>query len=306
MIFDRFRVQVLWRVLLLFGALICSVFFWQQPGYWMTSILSSALVAVLFWRLLNYVERTNRELERFFLAIQYDDFSQSFHLPNLGKSFQGLGKALESVMEHFRETRKSREEFAQFSQTVIQQVPVAVLVIESDGLISLSNQKARHIFGGQSVRRAEELALVNEELLAFIECSRSGASTLIQTRVKQQSTPLMVSVTHFAMEGRLRKIVTLQNIRSELDRQEVQAWQDLIRVLSHEILNSITPITSLSHSAGGMLRSLADGSTQVQTGLLDDIACGVETIARRSDGAARLCGTLSSGGETAGATANES
>lgn len=173
---------------------------------------------------------------------------------------------------------------AQFSQTIIQQVPIAVVVYEANGEVVLANNKARQLLGVSGLRQLNSLSKISHELADFIVNARSGGRKVIQVKVGSETLHLMVSVTRFATGKSVQKIVSLQNIRTELDRQEVQAWQDLARVLSHEIMNSITPITSLSHSACGMLRSVADGEVQPDFELLEDVASAVETIARRSDG----------------------
>lgn len=269
---------------MLFAMTALSVYMWQVSGFIVTAILCTILTGFQFFRLLNYVERTNRELERFFLSIEYDDFSQSFHMPKLGGSFSQLGKAFEDVMERFRATRQSKEETAQFSQVMMQQVPIAVVVFAIGGKVEFLNRKARALFGSAAFMDLGVLTQQVPDLGRYLESAESGSRKLIEATINRVGYQLMVSVTHFSSRAGAKKIVTLQNIRSELDRQEVQAWQDLIRVLSHEIMNSITPITSLSHSAGGMLRSLADGKAEPDPELLEDMASAVETIARRSDG----------------------
>ena len=284
MVSSRFRLQVLLRIIVLFATLVGCVYLWQLDGYLITKLLFTLLPVAQCWWLLHYVDRTNRELERFLLSIAYDDFSQSFTLPKLGGSFSELGKAFETVMERFRRTRQSREEMSQFSRMVMQQVPVAVMVIDQQDKILMVNRKVRQLFGSSALRNIDDLKQVDDNLASYLRSAGSGDRKLITATIGQAKYQLMVSVTHFMVGESVQKIVCLQNIRSELDRQEVQAWQDLIRVLSHEIMNSITPITSLSHSASNMLHELADSGDSADPESLTDLASAVETIARRSDG----------------------
>ena len=288
MVFSHFRRQVLVRLVALVAVCFLCLFVWRLEGQILAKILLTAVPLMICWRLLNYVDRTNRELERFLMAINYDDFSQSFTLPHLGGSYAPLGEAFEQVMSRFRKTRQAREEASQFSTMVIQQVPVAVVVVNREEELLMANNKARQLLGADTVRQPRPLAQLSAELAEFVHRAQSGDRKLVDVNVGRSRQPLMVSVAHFVTADGTQKIVCLQNIRSELDRQEVQAWQDLIRVLSHEILNSITPITSLSHSASDILNQVKlndvkDAEPKYYEAL-GDVAAALDTIARRSDG----------------------
>lgn len=283
MIYKRFRFQLLWRILALFAVTWLCVLLWQSSTYPVTALLCTALLVFMTVSLLNYVDRTNRELARFVSALECSDFSQTFSMSELGGSFRHLGNEFHGVMERFRETRMEREEALQFSQMVMKQIPVALLVVDEGGRIKLSNDNARRLLGISPLLHINDLSSPVKELYEYLSSSEQPDQKLISVLLHGSTHQLMVSTTYFIDRGIKKRVVCLQNIRSELDRQEVQAWQDLIRVLSHEIMNSITPISSLSHSAADAISQL-DEENRSDSDVIQDVESAVKTVARRSDG----------------------
>jgi signal transduction histidine kinase len=158
---------------------------------------------------------------------------------------------------------------------VIRHVPVPFFATKSDCSFSFVNNPARRLLGIAPLRHIDQLAEFDEALPEKIRAIPSGHQQLLQTRIHQVPAELRVSVSEIRMRGEIERLYSLENLSGELTAREASAWRNLIRVLTHEIMNTLTPITSLAQTAVTMLDKPAAGS---------ELRAAIETIARRSDG----------------------
>ena len=155
------------------------------------------------------------------------------------------------MLEAFRKARSEKEEHWQYLNTVVQQVRTGILSFDPDGNVQLINANARRYMGVMTIKNIKEQAGKNPALLQAINDVGPGKSTLFKSN---QDFLLTIQATELRIRGNTMKLLTLQNIQSELQQQEIEAWQNLTRVLRHEIMNSITPISSLTST----LREILD------------------------------------------------
>ena len=249
MLFKRFSLGLIWRILLIIflsaGFVYCLVQLYQlkeNTVYWLSSLLLFGLIVYRGLDLFYYSNSTNRKLIRFFDSIQYDDFSIKFSSDNTyGKSFQGLNQQFNKVLESFRKIRAENEASLHLVNTIIQNVQTGLLLYDQYGRIEISNTAACKLLGFYRLKNIAELKINHLEL----------ADKLLVTADKhflyQSNNGLQVSVNIVSIRlgGQIKNLVSLQNIQPELQQKEVEAWQNLTRVLRHEIMNSLTPILSL-------------------------------------------------------------
>ena len=263
--------------------------------YYATMLTLSLVVVLQISSLLHFINRTNRELVRFLDAVKHGDFSQSFQSRNATPSFTDLGNAFDSLIARFRNERSSKEEQAGYLQALVQQLPIAVFSLHDDGRISLANLACRRLFGINELTQLRQLYGFDEKLGATLAELQPGNELSLKVVREQTTLDLRLSCTILRSKGLQHKLVSILDIRSELEARELQAWQNLIRVMTHEIMNSITPITSLAETTGHYvqeaLETLAQneqamtpmGSQDVR-GLLADASNAVTTIGKRSLG----------------------
>lgn len=280
--YSRFTVSVAVQVALILGVCVAFAFVAVTTTYYATLLLLAAVLAVQVASLVHYVQRTNRELARFMLAIRHSDFSQSFALEPATTSFAELAAAFEEILQRFRAARTAKEEQASYLDTFVQHVPVAVIAIDEAGRIDQFNHAARRLFGVGAPRLLQEFAGFGAEFPRRLLELEPGRAELI--KVTRDGTPLQLNVlaTELKIAGRMHKIVSLLDIHGELEAREVEAWQNLIRVLTHEIMNSATPISSLAATAAELL--IEARAHPGETSAIDDAQDAVETIASRSSG----------------------
>jgi signal transduction histidine kinase len=233
--------------------------------------------------LIHYVERTNRDLTRFLQAIRYEDFSQSFSLgTGLGSTYTDLKEAFNEVLDAFRKTRADKEEHFQYLHTVVQHIGIGLVCFAADGRVELINTAALRLLRKPHIRDIRELESFSKPLVDVLLRFRSGEKTLVKVEDDDELLQLVVYATELRMRGETFTLASVQNIQSELEEQEMEAWQKLIRVLTHEIMNSITPISSLASTVRGLIPEKGSGEYEFEA--LSDVHLALETIQSRSQG----------------------
>ncbi len=241
--FKSFGTGLALRVILLVLTIALSVYFTFHSGNFVLVVFLLVPVVIQTVSLYRYVENTNRKLIRFLESVRYSDFAVGFTADNkLGESFKELNKNFNEVLEAFRQARAEKEENLQYLHTVVQHVSVGLIAFDPNGKVELINNAACRFLGVYRLRHLSELQKLHPDLLTLVQKLQSSGNVLYQASNDQQ---LAVYATVIRLRGKSVKLVSLQNIQSELQQKELEAWQNLTRVLRHEIMNSITPIASL-------------------------------------------------------------
>jgi two-component system, NtrC family, nitrogen regulation sensor histidine kinase NtrY len=280
-----FRSRVLFRTLLLGATLSLIMYMVTKPNMVFASVLMGLIVVGQLAELFRLVSNTNRKLTRFLESIKYSDFISGFAADHkLGNSFKDLNIAFNDVMEAFRKARSEKEESWQYLNTVVQQVRTGILSFDAEGAIQLINTNAKRYIGTTTIKNIAELSSSNPKLYNVIISVAAGKSELYKAGNELQLT---VQCTELRIRGADVKLITLQNIQGELQRQEAEAWQNLTRVLRHEIMNSITPISSLTSTLREILQHdlvKRDSHFELNEETTTDIKDGLMTIENRSKG----------------------
>jgi len=287
--FSSFRIKVLIRVILLALFVSFFLFLLQDKEKIVTTVLIGAMAIVVLGELYYFVERTNRKLTRFLESVRYSDFVSGFAADDqLGKSFKDLNKAFNEVLEAFRTARSEKEEHWQYLNTVVQQIGTGLLSFDEEGNIELINTIARKYIRAPQIHNINELKITDPELHKHFINIKPGTNRLYQVDAKTQ---LAIHATELILRKKDYKLITLQNIQPELQQKEIEAWQNLTRVLRHEIMNSITPIASLTSTLKDILvedLTQNNGSFELGTEAVDDLQDGLNTIEGRSQGLIRF------------------
>jgi two-component system, NtrC family, nitrogen regulation sensor histidine kinase NtrY len=287
MVFNRFAKQLTVRIAALFATLLLLAYLVAETELVAVAAVVAALMFLQAVLVVHFVHRTNRELTRFLGAIRYDDFQQSFSMGELGQSFADLKVAFEEVMVRFREARLDREAQRRYLEALVEHVPVAILALHDDGAVELLNNAARRLLNASATTAVDKLVVYGAAFQRDIAQSKTGERTVTRIELDGVQRHLILSTTQITVTGAVIRLVTLQDIQSELDWNELSAWQDMARVLSHEIMNSLTPIASLARTADEMVDDLAK-RVGVEDELVADIHSAIHTLARRSDGLMRF------------------
>ena len=287
MVFKRFRIQVIIRLLLLALSFFLLFYLLEKPRYNVTAIILLGVIVIQVIYLIRYVEKTNRRLTAFLESIRYADFTSSFTDLGLGSSFNDLNKSFMEVIEEFKKYRAEKEEHSNYLQTVVQHVNIGIIAYNREGKVDLFNNAVKRLLKVRNIRFISDLKQVKDNLPETLLQLKTGESTLIRLFIQDELLQISAYATEFRMRGEEYVLVSLQDISTELDEKEIESWQKLIRVLTHEITNSITPISSLASTVREML--LEEDEDKLLLKALDQadlegVQGAIDTIQKRSQG----------------------
>lgn len=284
--FKSFRLNIVGRILLIVLSVMVLLSIISRSDFIISSSILGMLVILQIYGLVRYVERTNRKLTVFLESIRHSDFVSTFSDKGLGRSFDELNTAFNEVINEFKKARAAKEEHYNYLQTVVQHVSISIIVFRKDGKVDMVNNAFKRIFRLPNLRYIHELEKIDKNLSEMLQHIKAGDSSLIKVFNENELLQLSVHATEFRMRGEDFVLVSLQNIHSELEAKEMDSWQKLIRVLTHEIMNSITPIVSLSSTVKELL--IDEEKTRLKDDIdADDVESAqsaLNTIERRSQG----------------------
>jgi len=291
--FSRFGLLIGIRLTIILCLLAVIGWLFVAGGY-PTSVLLLALLALMLTaELFRFVSKTNHEIARFLDAARYADYGQRFQYPHLGAGFSELGETFSFIMARFSEARNQQEEELRHLRALLEHVPVPLMSLHGDHQISLWNNAARRLFGSSKIVRLEDVGEFGAELPQQLLALKAGERELMHFRIDEQTQALSVGVGELSIGANTEKLISLQNIQTELDTMQLQAWQDLVRVLTHEIMNSLTPVTSLAKTAVSLVGDITQEADHNASLIaeLNDVKQAVETVARRSEGLTNFVGS---------------
>ncbi len=283
MVFRDFKTKILIRIIILTSFITSSVYLFNQGGKNVSAIILACIALIALIELFKFTTTTNRKLTRFLESVKYSDFASEFTADNqLGGSFKALNTEFNNVLEAFRKARKEKEEHWQYLNTVLQHVNTGILSFDMNGNIELINHVAKGLLRRPQIRNISELEGYDNGLYNLLRKIKTGEQSLYEIDNRVQ---LAIHATELRLRGNSYKLVAMQNIQSELQKKEIQSWQNLTKVLRHEIMNSMTPIASLTSTLNDILTEelvSKDNHFEISTDGVDDIHEGLKTIESRS------------------------
>jgi two-component system nitrogen regulation sensor histidine kinase NtrY len=280
----NFRVNLIARILVLTAAIAGMLYLYVERAQLFLFLAFALITVYQIISLIKYVDRTNRELKNFLESIRYADFLHTVRLGKMGGSFNELSDEFTNVLEKFKQLRNEREESLRYLETVVQHVGVGLIVFDASGNVDLINRSAKRLFGLQNIKNINVLNNLSPNLGNYLLQLPDNKKKVYRLSIKDETIQLLLYATGFGMRDQIYKLVAIQNILPELEEKEIEAYQKLIRVLTHEIMNSVTPISSLASTVGNMLSSLQKTEVEINNEILEDISSAISTIQKRSEG----------------------
>ena len=268
----RFRFLTIIQVMLLVASITLLAWAIIATEHFAVPAVIAIVVLLQVVSLLHYVESHVDTLEEFFAAVNYEDFTRRFVEDDVDVELKG---AFNRIIQKFQNARAERDVQAGYLETVVRHVPVPFIAVRSDGSLSLVNNPARRLTGMPALHHIDQLAELDPQLPTSMRNIEPGQQQLLQTKLREIPAELRISVSEIRMSGDVERLYSIENLSGELTAREASAWRNLIRVLTHEIMNTLTPVTSLAQTATTMLDDPAAA---------EDIREAVTTIARRSEG----------------------
>ena len=277
----EFRINIILRVLVLLLLVAGGVYSFSQQAFLTTGFLG-ILLAMAVVNIIHYVNQTNRDLANFFASIQYDDFTTTGSAGHKGSSFGELHKQFNFINKKFQEIRAEKEANHQFLQTIVEHIDIGLLGVRDNGEINLMNKALQAMLHKSYLINLDALEKVDLRLWEIVRNLRPGERELIKINIDNQLQQLAIQCIELTLNREHFRLFSFQNIQSELEQQEMAAWQKLIRILTHEIMNSVAPIASLSSTMHDFLAAQKNG--HLEAGDLEQVTHSLSVIRRRSEG----------------------
>lgn len=289
MVYKNFRVNFIVRTVLLAVNIFLFAFLLITTSFTLSIILTGLLVVFQVVALIHYIDKTNRMLNNFLESIRYSDFTRTFEMEGLGSSFDKLKNSFNEVIKDFQNVRAEKEENFFYLQSVIQHIGISLIAYDKTGRVELVNNATKKLFQLRNINHIEALNSFSAELVQKLVTIKHNENTLVKVVDKDEILQLAIYATEFKISNKSIMLVSIKNIQNELEEKEMESWQKLISVLTHEIMNSIAPISSLSNTISTILSDLKN-STLANQGNADeqeafeDIDMALTTISKRTEG----------------------
>ena len=284
--YRNFRVNLIIRIIL-FALSVYLFFYFLGKETYLTPILIFIASVLQVYSLIRYVDKTNRDLASFLESIRFSEFTRSFQIEGMGPSFNELNRAFNDVISDFQKVRSEKEEHFHYLQSIVQNIDVSILAYQPDGTIEMINKAAKKLFQLSTLKNIDKLAGLSEDLVQTLLTIKPGENKLVKVQDDDDFLQLAINSTEFKLKDKIITLATIKNIQNVLEEQETEAWQKLIRVLTHEIMNSITPISSLSSTLELMLKPYISQDNKGEVPDIDtitEIQHALQTISKRSSG----------------------
>ena len=277
----NFSLHITLRVLLLTGVIILWVYMLYFSSMYVVKFLMGTVVIAQVAELIHYINRTNRDIAAFLLSIRHDDFSTSFKEKGSGKSYGELYQSLNQITNQFKRIRAEKESNFQYLQTVVKHVNVGLMCYDETGEVLLMNRALRNLLRKPHLGQVDSLRHIDPQLLEAVQQLQPGERALLKLHIDKEPRQLAIQAVAFKLQEKGYRLISMQDIKGELDANELEAWQKLIRILTHEIMNSVSPIISLTATIQEIME---EDQALAQSEAAEDLQTAMAAINKRSQG----------------------
>jgi two-component system, NtrC family, nitrogen regulation sensor histidine kinase NtrY len=278
------------KLLLLFAALFMLAYLLVRAQYVYCSFVIPVVLFLLFdiYKMLKKVEY---EVKEFAESVHYRDFSRHFNITHTPTELQELREGFNEINSTFKEITKEKELQYQYMQQILELVETGILsFVPETGEVNWMNNTFKKMFDIPYLKNIQALEKRDANLYDEVMAIRPRQSTVISITIKNRKVKIILSASLFLSDGKKNKLIAFQNINEALDENEAKAWQKLLGVMTHEIMNSVAPISSLADTLKKRLPSAAT-QNKSDTNEWEDLELGLETIKRRSEGLLKFAET---------------
>jgi two-component system, NtrC family, nitrogen regulation sensor histidine kinase NtrY len=290
MIYNRPGLRLAIRIVLLAAEIFAASYLLLKPELLFGGIV--LLVAVYqSYNLYEFLKKSQFEVSQFVEGVQYRDFSRHFDVKHAPAEVQSLRKGFNDINSAFKVISLERETQYQYLQKILELVDTGILSYEIEtGNVMWMNESLKKLLKIPYLKTIQSLDKRDAALCAHVVDLKPGDSSITDIHIDRNALKILISATAFQTNGKRYKLIAFQNVNEALDETESKAWQKLLRVMTHEIMNSIAPISSLADTLKNRLQHSSE-LIDDETGTLEDLSLGMETIKRRSEGLLKFAQT---------------
>lgn len=283
MTFKKFQWDILIRVLLLFISLAALAYLLVKELY-LYGIIVLPVVIYQVYDFYRFHKLAQIEVEQFVESIQYRDFSRNFNVSQAPVDLKPLRKGFNQINSAFKVISREKETQYLYLQKILELVDTGILSYESEsGDIIWMNDSLKKMLQVPYLRTVHSLNKRDTALYEQVIGLKPGNSQIAVVHREKETIKILLSATAFQTEGKKFHLIAFQNINEALDETESKAWQKLLSVMTHEIMNSVAPISSLADTLKNRLQESVQHLDN-SNGVVADLELGINTIKRRSEG----------------------
>jgi len=292
MFFKTTEWRIFIRVLFLFFTLSIAAFFLIKGTGWYIYLV--ILTPLIIYQLVDFYrlqKKAHDELDQFVESIHYRDFSRYFDVKHAPVDLQPLRQGFNEINSTFKVISKEKETQYQYLQKILELVDTGILSYqEESGEVVWMNESLKQMLQLPYLKTIHSLQKRDGQLYNSILILKPGEAKIATAHHDKSAFKILLSATAFQTEGKKFKLIAFQNVNEALDETESKAWQKLLSVMTHEIMNSIAPISSLAETLKSRLKQSMHRLNN-DTGSVDDLELGIDTIKRRSEGLLKFAET---------------
>ncbi len=254
MVFSRF----IWTILAFIAAIALTSLgigiYLQNPDYPVTTSLLMALLVVETLLLFYYLTRIRRDLLKLVNALRHDDPTLQFTREGGDPYFSAIHRGFNEIIRDFRLIRLDKEAEHRFFEATVDHIQFGIIAFNAQGEVELVNDSFRELFRMERITHLDSLSEISAELPDMIRLLSHRKESLKRVQIKGSQHHLIFLASKFKLKDQEISLISVRDISREIDRNELEAWQKLMRVLRHEILNSISPIKLMAGNLSGILQ----------------------------------------------------
>ncbi len=290
MTFKKYEWRLLIKVVLLFATLVAAAWLLVSKKYLYLSMVMP-LVLYQLYDVYRMLKKAQDEVQEFVESIHYRDFSRYFNVKEAPAELQTLRKGFNDINSTFKVISKEKETQYQYLQKILELVDTGIISYETaSGNLNWMNDTFKKMMGIPYLKTIYSLEKRDAGLYNAILAIRPNETIIVTVTKENSQLKILLAATIFQTDGKINKLIACQNINEAMDETEANAWQKLLSVMTHEIMNSVAPISSLAGTLKNRLLQTTS-LTYEKNGDRDDLELGLETIKRRSEGLLKFAET---------------
>lgn len=291
MTFRKFDVLLLLQLLLIAATNFIIAWTLLQDHLKVSVIYFSIVLVIEIVILFRFISKNNLDILRFLDSVKHRDELTKMNLNDSKKSQRELRKLLNEIAESYSQVKIEKESEHYYFLNTIKHVGIGLISFDEKGNIELINEATEKLLRLNNPKNISQFKKLDENFDQILEDIPTGKAQLIKLKRKDEILQLSLNATSFIIKDHKVKLVSLQDIRSEIQQEEIEIWQKLIRVLTHEIMNSAGPITSLSSTLSQTFVDELQQNGQIEEPIKKQFLIGLKAIEKRSRGLAKFVET---------------
>ncbi len=283
----RFNLLISLRVILMLVNTLTLAFIWQNFELLFTPVLLLIILLVQLIELIYFVNKTNRELQKFLEALNYGDYAVSFNNAKLGGAFKELDQSFKNLIETVRSSKAEKESQSELLKLALENIKLGLIIVDDSGRVILLNQAAQAMLKIPHFRHWQMFEKKATQFARQLDNFSFQGRKLIELDSGNGNREFYLDLEHINLLGTNYHLISFSDLKNEIEQKEIDAWHKLIRILAHEVMNSVTPVTSLSETVKNLLTNEKGEplpSQEIDEERIDDILLALDTIIKRSRG----------------------